>query len=93
MHSINKLLCINNKNLKFLLRCRPHGFSPNGLSHSYIATATAVTLREVKIAIHNSGEKGNKNASRGISVLCLGAARNETPLKKYGTEKSITCDL
>lgn len=66
--------------LKFLLRCRPHGFKPNGLSHSYTATATAVIFNDVKIAIHNSGENGNKNASNGISDLVFGDANNDTPL-------------
>lgn len=68
--------------LKFLLRCRPHGFKPNGLNHSYTATATAVMFSDVKIAIHNSGENGNKKASSGISDFVFGAASNETPLWK-----------
>lgn len=66
--------------LKFLLRCRPQGFKPNGLNHSYTATATAVIFNDVKIAIHNSGEKGSKNASSGMSDFDWGAANNETPL-------------
>lgn len=66
--------------LKFLLRCRPHGFKPNGLSHSYTATATAVIFNDVNIAIHNSGENGNKKANNGISDLVFGAAKRETPL-------------
>lgn len=66
--------------LKFLLRCRPHGFKPNGLSHSYTATATAVIFNDVKIAIQSSGENGNKNANNGISDLVFGDANKETPL-------------
>lgn len=66
--------------LKFLLRCRPHGFKPNGLSHSYTATATAVIFNDVKMAIQSSGENGNKNASNGISDLVFGDANKETPL-------------
>lgn len=76
--------------LKFLLRCRPQGLRPNGLSHSYTATATAVMLSDVKIAIHSSGEKGSKKASSGISDSVFGAASSETPLWKYGAVKSIT---
>lgn len=76
--------------LKFLLRCRPHGFKPNGLSHSYTATATAVIFNDVKIAIHNSGENGNKNANNGISDFVFGDANNDTPLWKYGILKSMT---
>lgn len=59
-------------------------------NHSYIATAIAVIFRLVKIAIHNSGEKGSRNAIKGISDFCCGAAKNDTPLKKYGALKSIT---
>lgn len=66
--------------LKFLLLCRPHGFRPNGLNHSYTATATAVMLSDVNIAIHSSGENGNKNANKGISDLVCGAANSDTPL-------------
>lgn len=66
--------------LKFLLRCRPHGFKPNGLSHSYTATATAVIFNDVKMAIQSSGENGNKNANNGISDLVFGDANKETPL-------------
>lgn len=66
--------------LKFLLRCLPHGFKPNGLNHSYTATAIAVIFSDVKIAIQSSGENGNKNARSGISDLVFGAARRDTPL-------------
>lgn len=66
--------------LKFLLRCLPQGFRPNGLSHSYTATAIAVIFKDVKIAIQSSGENGSKNAKSGISDLVFGAARRETPL-------------
>lgn len=66
--------------LKFLLRCRPHGFKPNGLNHSYTATAIAVMFNDVKMAIHSSGENGNKNANNGISDLDCGAASKLTPL-------------
>lgn len=45
---------------------------------------------DVNMAIHSSGENGNKNASNGISDLVCGAANNETPLWKYGALKSIT---
>lgn len=76
--------------LKFLLRCRPQGFSPKGDSHSYTATAIAVIFNDVKIAIQSSGENGSKNAKSGISDFVLGAARSDTPLWKYGALKSIT---
>lgn len=72
--------CLPDDRLKFLLRCRPHGFKPNGLSHSYTATATAVIFNDVKIAIHNSGENGSKKANNGISDLVFGDASKETPL-------------
>lgn len=75
--------------LKFLLRWRPHGFKPNGLSHSYTATATAVIFSDVKIAIQSSGENGNKNANNGISDLVFGDASKDTPLWKYGILKSM----
>lgn len=42
------------------------------------------------MAIHNSGEKGMRNAKSGISVLTFGAANKEMPLWKYGALKSIT---
>jgi hypothetical protein len=48
-----------------------------------MATATAVRLSQMKIAIHNSGENGMRNASSGMSVLTFGAANSETPLWKY----------
>lgn len=54
-----------------------------------MATAIAVTLSDVNMAIHNSGENGKRNARRGISDLVVGAASNETPLWKYGTLKSM----
>lgn len=41
------------------------------------------------MAIHNSGEKGNKNANNGISDLVFGDASKETPLWKYGILKSM----
>lgn len=44
----------------------------------------------MKIAIHNSGENGIRNAKSGISVLTFGAANSETPLWKYGALKSMT---
>lgn len=47
-------------------------------------------LRLVKMAIHSSVEKGNRKAMRGIWDFCVGAARKDTPLKKYGTLKSMT---
>lgn len=65
--------------LKFLLRCLPHGFKPNGLNHSYTATAIAVMFNDVKIAIQSSGEKGSKNAKSGISDFAFGAAIKDTP--------------
>lgn len=40
----------------------------------------AVTLSEVKIAIHNSGEKGKRNAKSGISDFLWRAATNDTSL-------------
>lgn len=66
--------------LKFLLRCLPQGFNPNGLNHSYTATAIAVMFNDVKIAIQSSGENGSRNANSGISDFVFGAARSETPL-------------
>lgn len=66
--------------LKFLLLCRPHGFKPKGLNHSYTATAIAVIFSDVNIAIHSSGENGNKNANSGISDFVFGAANKDTPL-------------
>lgn len=37
-------------------------------------------FNEVKIAIHNSGEKGNRKAKSGISDFDCGAASKLTPL-------------
>lgn len=76
----NIFLYLPEDKLKFLLRWRPHGFKPNGLSHSYTATHTAVMLSDVNIAIQSSGENGNKNANSGISDLVFGDANNDTPL-------------
>lgn len=42
------------------------------------------------MAIHSSGENGNKNASKGISDFLFGDASKDTPLWKYGILKSIT---
>lgn len=67
--------------LKFLLRCLPQGFRPKGLSHSYVATAIAVMLSEVKTAIHSSVLNGSRKANSGISERSLGAARKLTPPK------------
>lgn len=47
-------------------------------------------MRLVKMAIQSSVEKGSRNAIRGMSDFFCGAARKETPLKKYGTLKSMT---
>jgi hypothetical protein len=44
----------------------------------------------MKMATHNSGENGMRNASSGMSVLTFGAANKEMPLWKYGALKSIT---
>lgn len=41
------------------------------------------------MAIHSSGENGNRNASNGISDFVFGDASNDTPLWKYGMLKSI----
>lgn len=66
---------------KFLLRCLPHGFRPNGLNHSYSATAMAVKFSDVKTAIHSSMLNGNRKANSEISDLSFGAVRKLTPLK------------
>lgn len=42
------------------------------------------------MAIHSSGENGSRKAMRGISDFCWGAAKKDTPLKKYGELKSMT---
>jgi len=45
------------------------------------------------MANQSSKLNGNKNANKGISDFCLGDAKYETPLKKYGALKSITSAL
>lgn len=45
------------------------------------------------MAIHKFALNGSRKANNGMSVLAFGAARNDTPLKKYGTEKSMNLDL
>lgn len=42
------------------------------------------------MAIHSSGENGNRNASNGTSDFLFGDASKDTPLWKYGMLKSIT---
>ena len=76
--------------LKFLVRWRPHGLRPKGLSHSYMATASAVTFSVRKIPTHKSILNGFRKASRGTSIATLVASRIDRPEKKYGIVKSMT---
>lgn len=77
-----KLFVRYNENIypKFFDLCLPEGFSPNGLNHSYNATATVVTWSDTNIAIHKLGLRGNKNASNGTLVILFGAIIMDTPL-------------